>query len=274
VELNLTNEIADTHCHLNFDEFNQDRDQVIERAQINGIARILIPGVDLDTSKTAINCSRKYPIVFAAVGVHPNNGEKWTTNSITELRGLAENQKVVAIGEIGLDYYREYSSRKVQRSIFCQQLELAKELRLPVIIHNREASTDLLDIIQRWHQELSANKMNLANNPGVMHSYSGSIEFVERFTDLNFKIGITGPITFKNANSLQNVVRQIKLESLLIETDAPYLTPHPYRGKRNEPANVRIVAEKIAEIKESSFEKIAKVTSEGGDNLFNWRVFR
>ncbi|MFZ2096626.1 MAG: TatD family hydrolase, partial [Anaerolineales bacterium] len=231
--LNLPNEIADTHCHLNFDVFDRDRDQVIERAQRNGITRVLIPGIDLETSKTAIYCSIKYPIVYAAVGVHPNSGEKWTTSSISELRRLIENQKVVAIGEIGLDYYREYTSRDVQRTIFCQQLELAKELGIPVVIHHREASDDLLEIIQNWHNELLANKMSLAINPGVMHSYSGSMELAKRFIELNFKIGITGPITFRNANILQNVVRQLGLENFLLETDSPYLTPHPFRGKRN-----------------------------------------
>jgi TatD DNase family protein len=271
VLLNLPIDIADTHCHLNFDEFDHDRDQVIERAQKNGITRILIPGIDVETSKSAIKYSLKYPMVYAAVGVHPNTGENWTASLISELRKLTKNPKVVAIGEIGLDYYREYTPRKVQRSIFCEQLELAQELGLPVIVHNREATDDLMDIIQNWHHALVDNNISLVNNPGVMHSFSGDVGSARQFTELKFKIGITGPITFRNADLLRDVVRNLELENLLIETDSPYLTPHPYRGKRNEPANVRIVAEKISEIKECSFSEVIKITSDGGNKLFNWR---
>ena len=274
MDLNLPNEFADTHCHLNFPEFDLDRQLIIERAIKNGITRILIPGIDIDSSQTAIYYSQQYPMVYAAVGIHPNSGESWTENSITELNRLAENQKVVAIGEIGLDYYRKFTAKNLQLEIFTKQLQLAKKLELPVIIHNREASKDILDLVQRWYQELIDDNMGLANNPGVMHSFSDDFNVAEQFIKLRFKIGITGPITFRNAELLREVVKKQELENILLETDAPYLTPHPFRGKRNEPANVKIIAEKIAEIKNRSITDVAQITSDGGNQLFNWRISR
>jgi TatD DNase family protein len=259
------------HCHLNFGEFDTDRDLVVNRASENGVIRILIPGIDIETSKTAIKYAHDFPQVYAAVGMHPNSGLKWTKNSLNEIRQLAGEKKVVAIGEIGLDYYRDHSPRDLQRSIFIQQLGLAAELGIPVIIHNRNASKDISDILQDWHRDLLKNKSKLAGHPGELHSFSGTLEFAEEMTALDFKIGITGPVTFRNSQSLHVVVRLIPLEQLLIETDAPYLSPHPFRGKRNEPANVRIVADKIAELKELSVEQVAKSTTEEADKLFNWR---
>jgi TatD DNase family protein len=272
VEFNLPIELADTHCHLNFAEYDLDRDLVIKRAQDNGIKKILIPGVDVVSSKTAIVYSEKYPMVYAAVGIHPNSGDSWTENSITELRQLAENPKVVAIGEIGLDYYRRYTPRKIQQEIFTRQLELAKNLGLPVIIHNREASEDIVDMIRAWHHELVNDNLSLAHNPGVMHSFSEDLHIAKQFIKLGFKIGITGPITYRNSEILREVVRTLELENLLLETDAPFLTPHPFRGKRNEPGNVKIIAEKIAEIKVRSIKDVADITSCGGNQLFNWRI--
>jgi TatD DNase family protein len=265
-------ELSDTHCHLNFTEYNLDRDLVIEQAKENGITRILIPGIDIETSKTAIYYSEKYPSVYAAVGIHPNSGNSWSESSLSELRRLAENPKVVAIGEIGLDYYRKFTTKSLQKKVFKNQLKLAKELGLPVIVHNREASQDILDIIRTWYQELLDDKLSLLNNPGVMHSFSDNFILARQFIGLRFKIGITGPITYRNADLIQEVVKKQELDNLLLETDAPYLSPHPFRGKRNEPANVKIIAEKIAEIKECSIKDVAKITSAGGNQLFNWRV--
>jgi TatD DNase family protein len=272
VTLNSSLSFIDTHCHLNFDEFDRDRVQVVERAWENGIKRILNPGIDIETSKTAIKCSFDHPQVFAAVGVHPNSGLSWTQNTLSELKQLAGEEKVVAIGEIGLDYYRDYTPRELQRSIFPKQLELAADLGLPVIIHNREASDDILDIIQNWHHTLNRNGSKLMVHPGVMHSFSGTMDFAKAMVSLNFKIGISGPVTFRNSQLLQSVVSSLPLESILIETDSPYLAPHPFRGKRNEPTNVRIVAVKIAELKMYPIEKVAKITTEEADKLFNWRV--
>jgi TatD DNase family protein len=205
------------------------------------------------------------------VGIHPNSGLNWTQNSLAEIKQLAGEEKVVAIGEIGLDYYRDHTPRELQRSIFTQQLELAAELGLPVIIHNRDASEDILDILQKWHKALVISRSKLADQPGELHSFSGMLEFAKEIVSLNFKIGITGPVTFRNSQSLQSVVQSLPLESMLVETDAPYLSPDPFRGKRNEPANVRIVADKVAELKTVSVDQVAKSTTEEADKLFNWR---
>jgi len=263
---------VDSHCHLNFDTFDRDRNKVVQNARENGIVKIVNPGIDIGTSKDALKYSIDFPEVYAAIGVHPNSGSSWTFNTLPELKRLAKEQKVVAIGEIGLDYYRNYAPREIQHSIFQQQLDLAADLGLPVIIHNREAFEEILNILQDWHNNLKKNVLKLADNPGVMHSYSGSLDMAEALVALNFKIGITGPITFRNSQILQSVVKSMPLESLLIETDSPYLTPYPYRGIRNEPANVRIVAEKIAELKGFTIDKVANVTTEVANNLFNWSV--
>lgn len=263
---------VDSHCHLNSDAFDRDRGQVVQKARENGIIRILNPGIDIETSKTALKYSFEFPEVYVAIGVHPNSGQSWTLTTLSELKQMAGEQKVVAIGEIGLDYYRDYAPRELQHSIFRQQLELAADLGLPVIIHNREASEEIFDILQNWHHKLKKNASKLADNPGVMHSYSGTSDMAKALVELNFKIGITGPVTFRNSQILQSVVTSMPLKSLLIETDAPYLTPHPFRGKRNEPANVRIVAEKIAELKGYTVEKVADITTKEANKLFDWSV--
>ena len=266
-----TSEIVDTHCHLNFDVFDNDRSQVVQRARENGITRILIPGIDIETSKSALKYAWEFPEVYAAVGLHPNQGLSWEKGTISELRKLAIEKKVVAIGEIGLDYYRDRTPIAMQQQIIKEQLELAAELGLPVIIHNREASDDILKIIKKWHDELAVTGLKLADHPGVMHSFSGDVSFANEMISLNFKIGITGPVTFKKAMALQSMVAALPVESILVETDSPYLTPHPFRGMRNEPANVRIVAEKVAELKGKTLDNIAKITTAEADKLFRWR---
>jgi TatD DNase family protein len=271
VGLNFQAGLVDTHCHLNFDEFDPDRDEVVDRARENGISRILIPGIDIETSESAIKYASEYPEVYAAVGVHPNSAINWTTNTLDKIKKLAASQKVVAIGEIGLDYYRDQTPREIQMIAFEQQLELAAELELPVIIHNREASEDIHDIIQDWHYKIKANRSKLTEKPGEMHAFTGDAVFAKLMISLNFTLGITGPLTFRNSHLLQSLVSEIPLERLFIETDSPFLTPHPFRGKRNEPANVRIVAEKIAELKAVPVKNVIEVTTASADFLFNWR---
>jgi TatD DNase family protein len=265
--------LVDTHCHLNLADFDHDRLQVIERARVNCVDRILIPGIDVATSQSAIKFAHQFPEVFAAVGVHPNEAMSWSEESLIILRLLATEEKVVAIGEIGLDYYRNFAPQALQRTIFLLQLELAAEIGLPVIIHNRQASEDITRSLLDWTKGLSSNRSRLAHHPGVLHSFSGSVDMAKTMVGHNFNIGITGPVTFRNAQVLQAVVISTPLDSMLVETDAPYLTPHPYRGKRNEPANVRIVAEKIAELKDQPFEMVASITSGSADRLFDWREF-
>lgn len=261
---------VDTHCHLNFDEFDADRIQVVDRARSIGIRRILIPGIDIETSESAIKLSLEFPEIYAAIGVHPNSSMAWEKGTLNVLRQLARERKVVAIGEIGLDYYRDYTPKETQLSLLTQQLKLAEELELPVIIHNRNATQDMIDILKSWHASLKMNDSKLIQHPGVLHSFSADVVTAELLTGLNFKIGITGPVTYHNSQMLQSVVASLPIDSLLIETDAPFLSPQPHRGKRNEPANVRIVVGKIAELKDSPVEMVANITTDTADQLFNW----
>jgi len=268
--------LADTHCHLDFNLFNEDREQVLERARQAGLLHILNPGIDLASSRLAQKLAETYDSVCAAVGVHPNDSLTWEEASPTgggtlqALRELAARPKVVAIGEIGLDYYRERAPHAVQQAVFRRQLDLAAELALPVVVHNRQASADVLRILAEWQSGLAKSGSPLADRPGVLHSYAGDLVTARQAISLGFLIGITGPVTFKNALDLQKVVSALPLESLLIETDAPFLTPHPHRGQRNEPAYVRMVAEKIAFLHNRPVSVVAETTSANASRLFNW----
>lgn len=269
--------LADTHCHLNLDTYNNDRVEVLERARIAGVERILVPGIDLASSREAVNLAETYAEVFAAVGVHPNDALSWDENTFNELRELARHPKVKAIGEIGLDYYRQQTPHDLQRHVLRQQLALAVEAGLPGVVHIRNtnledhrATADVLNIVKEWQSELAGSGSNLEGCPGVLHSFSDGEEAAKEALRLNFRIGITGPVTFRNAAVLQQVVRSLPLERLLIETDAPFLTPHPNRGLRNEPANVRFVAEKVAQIRSLSYDDVAKETYLNAKRLFNW----
>lgn len=262
--------LADTHCHLNFTTFDEDRAAVLERARQAGLRKILNPGIDLTTSQAVVELAEAHAEVYAAVGVHPNEGANWDNATLSSVRSLATSQKVVAIGEIGLDYYRDRVSPQVQKRIFQMQLELAGELELPVVIHNRQAGKDVMNLLENWCLQLAHNSPGLAARPGVLHSFSEDFSLAQRAAELNFFIGITGPVTFKNAPVLEKVVAEMPPSVLLIETDAPFLTPHPHRGQRNEPAYVRFIAEKIAAIKSMTPDTIAAKTSENADRLFNW----
>lgn len=264
-------ELVDTHCHLDFDVFDQDRDAVIDRARANGIIRILIPGIDIETSQSAARYANQYPEIYTAIGVHPNEGHKWKNGVIDDLMDLMKGEKVVAIGEIGLDFYRDFTEPELQIQIFKRQLELAAENNLPVVIHNRNADDIILTVLQDWHKQLINSNLDLSENPGVLHSFSGDIELARAMIEMNFRIGITGPVTFKNSQRIRDVISSSKVDNLLLETDAPFLAPHPFRGKRNEPANVRIVAEKIADLKGVNLEYIAEKTTTGAEKLFGWR---
>lgn len=262
--------LADTHCHLNFEWFDEDRDAVLHRARVAGIDRILNPGIDLETSRSAVNLAQQVDEVYVAVGVHPNDALTWNDETADALRELASQPKVVAIGEIGLDYYRDRAPRDLQQDVFQEQLRLAAELSLPVVIHNREATEDVVEILREWQVELLSSNTLLAGSPGVLHSFSAGLEAARDAIDMNFMIGITGPVTFRNAPELQALVSALTLEHLLVETDAPFLTPHPHRGERNEPAHVKLVAEKIAELHGMPFEMTAEVTRLNADRLFRW----
>jgi len=262
--------LADTHCHLDFHAFDSDRQGVIDGASAHGISKILNPGINVDSSHAAVDIAATYPTVFAAVGVHPNDAKSWSLTTLSSIKKLAKHPKVRAIGEIGLDYYRDHSPHELQNEILRAQLDLAAELSLPVVIHNRNADVDMLPILSDWQSELVSGRNPLAERPGVLHSFSGDLESANRAVSWNFFIGITGPVTFKKADTLREIVREIPIDSLLIETDAPFLTPHPHRGKRNEPSHVRFIAGKIAEIKETSIEDVCQLTSENAERLFLW----
>lgn len=262
--------LTDTHCHLDFDRFDEDRERVISRAQKQGLTRILVPGIDLTSSRAAVALADEHEMIFAAVGVHPNSGTGWTADTRQELEELASHPKVKAIGEIGLDYYRDHTPQALQRKIFREQLALAAELGLPVIVHNRDAFEDTVPMLVEWQDDLAESGSELAKKPGVMHSYSGNIKQAEPVLSSGYYLGFTGPVTFKNAVDMQEVAQNMPLEKMLVETDAPYLTPHPFRGKRNEPAHVYYVAEKIASLRGMPLDEVGKITSGNAKILFDW----
>jgi TatD DNase family protein len=243
---------------------------VLERAWDAGVRRILIPGIDVETSRIAVELCDLHPMLYAAVGVHPGDATSWTVDSTTELRTLAQHPRVVAIGEIGLDYYRDRSPRALQREVFRLQLELAAEMNLPVVVHNRDSFDDLWADLKTWQEQLAQSQPALANRPGVLHSYDGDLSPALAAAQSGFLIGISGPVTFKNALDRQKVAAGLPLDRLLIETDAPYLTPHPHRGRRNEPAFVALVAEKLANLHQQPIESIRKTTWENAAMLFDW----
>ena len=271
--------LVDTHCHLYFNNFEEDRDLVIARARGVGITRILNPGIDLQTSREAIDLSNHYPEVYAAVGVHPNEALQWTDSSRQELKELCNHRKVIAIGEIGLDYYRKQSPEDLQTFIFSEQLSLAADVDLPVIIHLRDSETedhvsfrDMLQILEDWVRLLKDINPDLVDRPGVMHSFDGNEEEADQFVKMKMRIGIPGQITFKNAGILSRIVQNLPLETILVETDAPFLTPVPHRGKRNEPSYIKYTVEKISQLRSVGFEEIAKATLENSERLFCWNA--
>jgi TatD DNase family protein len=269
--------LVDTHCHLDFEAFSEDREMVLERAWQAGLVRILIPGINLPSSRAAVRLAVSHPALYAAVGIHPNDTAEYGRASLAGLREILDDfepgragGKVAAIGEIGLDYYRQHASPAAQRRAFLDQLDLAAERKLPVVIHNRQASADLLAILADWQAGLAASGSPLANRPGVLHSFSEDLETARAAIELNFNIGITGPVTFRNAPDLQRVVAGLPLDRLLIETDAPFLAPQPLRGQRNEPAYVRLVADKIAGLHNLPAAAVAEATTSNAGRLFGW----
>lgn len=263
-------QLTDTHCHLEFGQFYPDRKEVIHRAVRAGVERILIPGVDLESSTAAVQMLKENKIFYASVGVHPNSGQTWNSDTKQKLSVLAGKANVVAIGEIGLDYYRDSTPQHVQRKVFREQLSLAAMMELPVVIHNRDASDDVVRMLLEWQEDLADSGSHLAKAPGVLHAYSDDLATAEPLLEAGFYLGIAGPVTFKKAVELQEVARRVPLEKLLIETDAPYLTPHPFRGKRNEPAHVYYIAEKIAELRGLTPKEVGKISTNNAKILFNW----
>lgn len=239
----------------------------MERARGAGVGRLMNPGVDLPSSQRAVNLADMYTEVYAAVGFHPHDAAKLGAAELEELRTLAAHPKVKAVGEIGLDYYRNLSPHDTQKRAFREQLELAKELDLPVIIHCRDAHDDVMAMLREWARGFSKAR-------GVLHSYSGGRSQMQGAFDINFCVGLTGPVTYPKAVDMRAVAQYAPSEMILIETDAPYLTPAPHRGKRNEPGHVRYVAGKLAEVRGESFETAAARTSANAARLFDWSEVR
>ncbi len=251
--------LFDSHTHVNDEKFDADQEEIILSAYNSGVNLMMLPGADLESSMSAVEIAKKYDMVYAAVGVHPHDATSMDDLTLDMIKALSKNTKVKAIGEIGLDYHYDFSPREVQKKWFRAQLMLAKQLKLPVIIHDREAHQDVFDILD----EVDAYETGV-----IMHCFSGSAELAQEYLKRGAYISIAGPVTFKNARKSQEVARIVPMDRLLIETDAPYLTPTPFRGKRNEPKHVRLVAEKIAEIRGFDFEYVANKTYENAKRIF------
>jgi TatD DNase family protein len=251
--------LIDTHAHLDMPEFDGDRNEVVKRAREGGIDYIITVGIDLDSCRSALQLADEFAFVYAIVGMHPHNAKDVDDKSYDILREYARHEKVRGLGEMGLDFFRNHSPREVQLRRFREQVALAREVKLPVVIHDRDAHRETLAILK----EEKASDVG-----GVIHCFSGDYAMASACMDMGFYISIPGTVTFNKAQMMQEVVRRIPLERVLIETDCPFLAPAPFRGKRNEPAYVQYVARAIAEIKKVGFETVAAVTSENARLLF------
>lgn len=251
--------LFDTHTHINIDEFDEDRQAVIDRAGAAGVGRMLVVGFDRDTIDRALQLLDTYDFLYGAVGWHPVDAIDATEEDFRRIEELASHPKIVAIGEMGLDYHWDKSPADVQKEVFKRQIDIAKRVGMPIIIHNREATDDILAVLE---------EKNAAEVGGIMHCFSADIETAQKCLDMNFYISFGGPVTFKNATLPKEVARFVPLERLLVETDCPFLSPHPYRGKRNEPARVALIAEKIAALRNVTTDELAQTTSDNARHLF------
>ncbi len=252
---------CDTHCHLDFEVYKPDRDLVVKRAKSVSLEFIINPGIDLPSSLAAIELASVYPnFCYAMVGFHPNDAQHFDKEADAKLKQLASAPGVVAIGEIGLDYYRDRCSPTVQRQILEKQLDLAQACQLPVCIHNREATTDLLSILRAWWQGLPVQSPQ-KSSPGVLHAWSEDFQSGIPFMEMGFMFGVGGPVSFKNAVDRHAFVSQLPVEHLLLETDAPFLTPVPFRGRRNEPGYIPQIAAAIGNLKGMTAEEIGRIAT-------------
>lgn len=250
--------LIDSHAHLELSEFDSDRKEVIRRAGERGVEYIVTVGINLEDSENAVAIAERYDTIYASVGVHPHDVKGIDETTYDSLRKLSESNKVIAYGEIGLDFFRNLSPRELQTRRFEEQLELASELGLPVIIHDREAHRETVEMLK--------NRKNVSG--GVIHCFSGDYDMAVGCLDMGFYISIPGTITYKKAETLRDVVRKMPMDRMLVETDCPFLSPEPKRGKRNEPANVVYTARRIAQIKDLSYEEVAMTTSNNTKRLF------
>ena len=247
--------LIDTHAHIYYEDYAERLDEIIQSAAENGVDKIITVGVDLHSSEECVKLAEKYSSVFATCGYHPHEASKAPKGYLYELEQFYKHPKVVAVGEIGLDYHYNFSDPKIQNRVFREQLEMAKALELPAVVHCRESDDDILNGIQE-----------VSSSFGVIHCFASNVEFAHAILDAGFHISFTGMITF--VKDLEEVVREAPLDKMMVETDSPYLSPKPHRGKQNQPANVLYIAEKIAELKEIELEKVAESTTQTALNLF------
>lgn len=256
----------DSHAHLFFNDYRDDLDEVIGRALDAGVESIITPGTDLATSRESIALAEKYDMVFACVGFHPHDSSKVDGTSLKEIEELSRHPKVVAIGEIGLDYHYNFSTPEKQRKVFALQIEIARRRNLPIVIHSRESEVDTLGIVEEILKD------DPRQSKGVFHCFPGDVAMAQKVIGWGFCISIPGPVTFPvkpdKPNTMAEVVAGIPMEHILLETDSPYLTPVPFRGKRNEPMHIPLIAGKIAELRGESIEEIGRVTSLAAKRLF------
>lgn len=250
--------LIDTHSHIDMKDF-EDLDSIISNAHAFGVKKIIIPSVDRKSFERVIEISNKYENVYCALGIHPSEVKNAREEDFEKIVELSANKKVVGIGECGLDYYWDKSFADEQKRVFLKQIEIAKALKKSLIVHDREAHKDTFDLLK-----------DINEIPVIMHCFSGSFEFAKECIKKGFYIALGGVVTFKNAKKVHEIAKNIPLENLLLETDAPYLTPEPYRGKRNEPAYVKFVAEKIAELRDISFDEVANVTTQNANEIFGF----
>ena len=245
-----------THTHLNSEQLYEKRDEYIRRAVDNGVSELVVAGYDLESSKLAVSIANEYSFVYATVGISPNDCLNTTDEDLCIIEELLMNPKVVALGEIGLDYYWDEVPRDKQKDVFLKQIQIAKKHNKPIVIHSRDAYEETYDILRD------------ARYFGIMHCYSGSLEMARRYIEIGFEISLAGPVTFKNAKVPKSVAQNIDINHLMIETDCPYLTPHPFRGKQNEPANVVYIASEIANLKNMDIDDVGRITSFNAKKIF------
>ncbi len=250
--------MIDSHCHLYFDIFNDNRDQIVQETKDAGVETVINIGVDLESSNDAIKLTEKYDSFYATVGIHPSDSKKTPKNYLDKLKILSGHKKVVAIGEIGLDFYRDYSPRDIQEKVFREQLDLVTELKMPIVIHTRDSFDKTLSIVKEYSGRLYG---------GIFHCFSGDISDARKVIELGFHISVGGVVTYNKAG-MADVARDVPLEWLLLETDAPFLTPVPFRGKTNCPEYVKYVYQKIAELKEMPLTEVEKIVDRNCQKLF------
>lgn len=251
--------LIDTHVHLNADQYDEDLEAVLGRAEEAGIEKMVVVGFDRKTIERTMSLIDEYDNVYGVIGWHPVDAVDCTDEDLNWIEALSDHEKIVGIGETGLDYHWDKSPKDIQKEVFRKQIALAKRVNLPIIIHNREATRDCVDILK----EEGAEEIG-----GIMHAFSGTPDIADEVIAMNFYVSLGGPVTFKNAQEPKDIAKHVPIDRLLVETDAPFLTPHPHRGKRNEPALVKLVAEKIAELREMPYEDLAKQTTENAQALF------